>query len=363
VWVLKIVRKKTKRLMIGHVPIGGASAIAVQSMTNTPTSDIGSTVRQISRLQAEGCEIIRLGTPDMEAARSLGRIKEQTAIPLVADIHFNHRLALEALDQGVDGLRLNPGNIGRGSKVREVVRVALERQAPIRIGVNAGSLEKDLLEKHRGPTATAMVESAMGHVGILEDAGFDLIKISLKASDLLKTVEAYEMISGLVDYPLHVGITEAGTLLPGAVKSSVGIGLLLAQGIGDTIRVSLTAAPEEEVRTAYQILRSLGLRKRGVEIISCPTCSRTRIDLIGLAQRVERALTRVEAPLKVAVMGCEVNGPGEAKDADIGIAGGRGKGIIFKNGEKMGTYPEDELLPALLKEIDELQARERPVNE
>jgi (E)-4-hydroxy-3-methylbut-2-enyl-diphosphate synthase len=323
-------------------------------MTNTDTSDAAATVRQIRRLERAGCEIIRVGVPNRAAARALSEIRSRIALPLVADIHFDHRLALAAIEGGVDGLRLNPGNIGNRNKVREVVRAAIERKVPIRIGVNAGSLEKDLLTKFHGPTAEAMVQSALGHVRILEDEGFDLIKISLKASDVPRTVDAYRLLSRIVDHPLHVGITEAGTLLPGAVKSAVGIGLLLAEGIGDTIRVSLTAPPEEEVRTAYAILRSLGIRRRGVELVSCPTCSRTEIDLLRLAKRVERAVAGIRAPLKVAVMGCVVNGPGEAKEADVGIAAGRGKGVLFKKGRRAGTFEEMGLLPALLSEIESI---------
>lgn len=320
-------------------------------MTNTDTRDAAATVRQIRRLERAGCEIVRVGVPDREAALNLGPIKSRISIPLVADIHFDHRLALLALSQGVDGLRLNPGNIGGREKVREVTRAAAERRVPIRIGVNAGSLEKALLARFGGPSPDAMVESALSHAAILEKEGFDLIKMSLKASDVGRTVEAYRRLSERVDYPLHIGITEAGGLVPGAVKSSVGLGLLLADGIGDTIRVSLTAPPEEEVRVAYCILRSLGIRRRGVEIISCPTCSRTEIDLIALARKVEKRLARVKTPLTVAVMGCVVNGPGEAREADVGIAGGRGKGILFKRGEKLGVYPEADLLAALLDEV------------
>jgi len=326
-------------------------------MTSADTRDKAATVRQIRRLEKAGCEIIRVGVPDLEAARCLGFIKSRITLPLVADIHFDHRLALEAIRQGVDGLRLNPGNIGSGEKVREVTQAASETGIPIRIGVNSGSLEKRLLQKHSGATPVAMVESALGHVSLLEKEGFHQIKISLKASDVMRTVEAYRILAQRVDYPLHVGITEAGTLLPGAVKSAVGIGLLLSEGIGDTIRVSLTARPEEEIRAAFAILRSLGLRRRGVDLVSCPTCSRTEIDLIGLARRVEKALARVQAPLKVAVMGCAVNGPGEAREADIGIAGGKGRGIIFKQGKSIGTYDEKDLLPALLDEIQKMTDR------
>jgi len=348
---MEIRRSKTNRIYIGKVPIGDAAPISVQTMTNTDTRDGKGTVRQIRRLEKAGAEIIRLGVPDMEAARSLGAIKAAAGVPLVADIHFDHRLALEALRQGVDALRLNPGNIGAPAKVREVTKAAAERGVPIRIGVNSGSIEKKLLEKHSGPTPEAMVESALGHVAILEREGFHLIKISLKASDVSRTVDAYRLLSSRVPYPLHVGITEAGTLLPGAVKSAVGIGLLLADGIGDTIRVSLTAAPEREITAAYCILRSLGLRTRGVEVISCPTCARTEIKLIPLALKVEKALRNVKTPLKVAVMGCVVNGPGEAKEADVGIAGGKGRGILFRKGNRIGTYDERDLLAALLEEV------------
>jgi len=321
-------------------------------MTNTDTRDIKSTVRQVRRLERAGCEIVRVGVPDADAAHSLERIRSRISIPVVADIHFDYRLALEALRQGVDGLRLNPGNIGSRHKVREVVKAAAERNVPIRIGVNAGSLEKRLVERFGGRSSRAMVESALGHVAILEKEGFHLIKISLKASDVSRTVDAYRMLAREVDYPLHVGITEAGTLIPGTVKSAVGIGLLLADGIGDTIRVSLTAPPEDEVRVAYSILGALGIRRRGVEVISCPTCSRTEIDLAGLAKKVEKALSRIETPLRVAVMGCVVNGPGEAREADVGIAGGRGRGILFKDGKSLGNYDEKDLLSALLVEVE-----------
>lgn len=331
--------------------MGGGAPIAVQSMSNTDTRDVRATVRQIRRLERAGCEIIRVGVPDMDAAKSLGAIRAKIHIPLVADIHFDHKLALESLRQGVHALRLNPGNIGGQKKVREVAKAAAEMGVPIRVGVNSGSVEKNLLKKYGGPTSEAMVESALNHVAMLENEDFLLIKISLKASDVMRTIEAYRMLADRVDYPLHVGITEAGTLLPGAVKSAVGIGLLLADGIGDTIRVSLTAPPEREIQAAFSILRALGIRERGVEVISCPTCSRTEIDLIGLALKVEKALSRVHAPLKVAVMGCVVNGPGEAREADIGIAGGKGRGIIFKGGTSIGTYDEKDLLHALLEEI------------
>jgi (E)-4-hydroxy-3-methylbut-2-enyl-diphosphate synthase len=349
---MEIKRRKTKRIYVGRVPVGDGAPIAVQSMTNTDTRDVRATVRQIRTLERAGCEIVRVAVPDRAAARALSEIRSRISIPLIADIHFDYRLALEALSQGVDGLRLNPGNIGARHKVREVTRAAAERGVPIRIGVNAGSLERELLHSYGGPVPEAMVESALGHVAILEKEGFHQIKISLKASDVPRTVEAYRILADRVDYPLHVGVTEAGTLLPGAIKSALGIGILLSEGIGDTIRVSLTAPPRVEVRAAYAILGALELRKRGVEVISCPTCSRTEIDLIGLAGKVERALAHVVAPLKVAVMGCVVNGPGEAKEADVGLAGGRGKGILFKKGKKIGSYPEKDLLPALLQEIE-----------
>jgi (E)-4-hydroxy-3-methylbut-2-enyl-diphosphate synthase len=351
---MKIQRKHTRKIHVGAVPVGGGAPIAVQSMTNTDTADVGSTVRQIKRLQRAGCEIIRISVPNRAAARALSQIRSRIAIPLVADIHFDHRLALASLENGVDGLRVNPGTIGNRNKVREVTREAIARNVPIRIGVNAGSLEKDLLAKYGGPTPEAMVRSALGQVKILESEGFDLIKISLKASDVPRTVDAYRLLSRTVDYPLHLGITEAGTLVPGAVKSAVGIGLLLAEGIGDTIRVSLTARPEEEIRVAYGILGSLGIRQRGVELISCPTCSRTEIDLLRLASKVQRAVATIQTPLKVAVMGCAVNGPGEAKEADVGIAAGRKKGVLFKKGRSVGTCEEMDLLPALLFEIEKM---------
>lgn len=348
---MKITRRKTRRIQVGIVPIGDGAPIAVQSMTNTDTKDVLSTVRQIRRLERVGCEIIRLGVPDLDAALSLGRIKEKARVPLVADIHFDHKLALEAIRQGVDGLRLNPGNIGSSQKVRDVCRAASERRIPIRIGVNSGSIEKRLLRKYGGPTVHAMVESALSHIAILEKEGFYDIKISLKATDVPRSIDAYRMLADRVDYPLHIGITEAGTLLAGAVKSAIGIGLLLVEGIGDTIRVSLSAAPEREVQVAYSILRALGIRKRGVEVIACPTCARTAIDVIGLAHRVERSLSHVTTPLQVAVMGCVVNGPGEAREADVGIAGGKGMGLIFKKGKSVGSYREEDLLDALLKEV------------
>lgn len=347
-------RRVTKEIRMGDVPIGGGAPIAVQSMTNTDTRDWRATVDQIKRLENAGCEIVRVAVLDEDAVEVLPRIKKSISIPLIADIHFDHRLALGALRAGVDGLRLNPGNIGGPDKVRKVVASAKERAVPIRIGVNSGSLEKDLLAQFGRPTPEAMVESAVRHVRLLEEHGFDLIKISLKSSDVLDTIASYRLLSERVDYPLHLGVTEAGTVVDGAVKSALGIGILLFEGIGDTLRVSLTSDPEEEIPVAYSILRSLKLRQRGVEIVSCPTCGRTEIELIPLVEKVERILRRVRTPLKVAIMGCVVNGPGEAREADVGIAGGRGKGILFKKGERVETVPESELMTRLLAEVERM---------
>lgn len=348
------VRRKTKTVYVGNVPIGGNNPIVVQSMTKTDTANMKLTIRQIKSLEKAGCEIIRLAVPDMDAAKSLGKIKKSINIPVIADIHFNWRLALEAVNQGVDGLRINPGNIGARWKIQEVVKAAKDRGISIRIGVNAGSLEKDILKKYGHPEPDAMVESAERHIKILEDMNFSNIKVSLKASDVLKTVEAYRLFSQKYDYPLHVGVSEAGPPPYGIVKSSIGIGMLLSEGIGDTIRVSLTAKPEEEVRVAYAILRALGLRKRGVDIISCPTCGRCKIDLRALAKKVETKLREIDRPLKIAVMGCVVNGPGEAKEADVGVAGGMGRGIIFKKGKIIKQVEEQKLLDSLLSEIDKI---------
>jgi (E)-4-hydroxy-3-methylbut-2-enyl-diphosphate synthase len=353
---MKITRKKTRRITLGGVPIGGGAPVAVQSMTNTDTRDVKSTVRQINELAKAGCEVVRVALLNMEAARSLDKIKKAISIPLVADIHFDHRLALTAIDKGVDGLRINPGNIGEKGKVVELVKAAKERGVPIRIGVNSGSLEKDLLKKYGRPTPEALVESAMRHVRILEDLDFLDMKISIKASDVPTTVDAYRLMSKTARYPLHIGVTEAGTLFSGTVKSSVGLGILLAEGIGDTMRVSLTADPVEEVRVAWEMLKALKLRERGINIISCPTCGRTQIDVIGLAQEVERRLSHVTKPLDVAVMGCIVNGPGEALRADIGIAGGKGRGLLFRHGEVVMKLKEDELADALVKEVEEAAA-------
>jgi (E)-4-hydroxy-3-methylbut-2-enyl-diphosphate synthase len=347
-------RKKTRRIYVGHVPIGGGAPIAVQSMTNTDTRNVSSTVEQINRLSEAGCEIIRLAIPDMEAATAFGKIKKEVAKPLIADIHFDHRLALAALDAGADGLRINPGNIGDQKAVVKVVKAAAVSKAPIRIGVNSGSLHKEILLKHGGPSAEAMVESAMRYVTLLESLGFDQIKISLKSSNVVNTIKAYELLAEKIDYPLHLGVTEAGTLISGTVKSSIGIGYLLAKGIGDTFRVSLTRDPVDEVRVAYEILRALDLRHRGPEIISCPTCGRCEIDLFGLVEKVERALSGIEASPKVAIMGCVVNGPGEAKEADVGIAGGRGQGILFKKGELVKKVPEHKMADTLIGEVMKL---------
>lgn len=347
-------RKKTRQIYLGKVAIGGGAPVVVQSMTNTDTRDVGATIGQINRLADAGCEIVRCAVPDEEAAQAIKGIKAGIKIPLIADIHFDYRLALKVIANGVDGLRLNPGNIGGRDKVREVVRAAAERQLPIRIGVNAGSLEKNLLEKYGHITPEALVESALRHVQILEELNYPYMKISLKASNIPLMMEAYRMISEKVDYPLHVGVTEAGTVTSGTIKSAVGIGALLAQGIGDTIRVSLTGDPEHEVRVGYEILKALGLRQRGVELISCPTCGRTEIGLINIAEEVERRLQKIDSPIKVAVMGCVVNGPGEAREADIGIAGGKGVGLIFKKGEILRKVPEADLVSELMAEIHKM---------
>ena len=344
-------RRKTRVIKIGDVRIGGEHPIVVQSMTNTDTRNVEATVRQIQQLETVGCEIVRVAVPDEEAAGSIAKIVPQINIPLIADIHFDYRLALKSIAAGAQGLRINPGNIGERKRVQEVVRQCQERGIPIRIGVNAGSLERSLLTKYGKASAPAMVESALEHIKILEDMGFTDIKISMKSSSVLMTVNAYQMLSQQVDYPLHVGITEAGTLERGLLKSAVGLGLLLYQGIGDTIRVSLTADPVEEVWAAYEILRNLELRQRGVELISCPTCGRCEIDLINLAQSVEEKVKFIPEPIKIAVMGCVVNGPGEARDADIGVAGGRGVGLLFRNGEIIKKVPQTQLIDELMAEI------------
>jgi (E)-4-hydroxy-3-methylbut-2-enyl-diphosphate synthase len=344
-------RRLTQKILVGNVPIGGGAPVTVQSMTNTDTRDVKATVCQIHRLEEAGCEIVRVAVPDQAAAKALAQIKRQIAIPLVADIHFDYRLALAAVEAGVDKLRINPGNIGSQERIEAVVRAASERNIPIRIGVNSGSLEKELLQKYGWPTAEAVVESVLRHVAILEKLGFEEIVISLKSSDVPVTIRAYELISEKVSYPLHLGITEAGTLKTGSIRSAVGIGTVLAQGIGDTIRVSLTSDPVEEVEVGFEILKSLGLRRRGPTVISCPTCGRAQIDLIPLAEEVERRVKSIEKPLKIAVMGCVVNGPGEAKQADFGIAGGKGDGLVFKHGKVIKKVKETQLVDALLEEI------------
>jgi len=344
-------RKKTRQIKVGEVKIGGGAPIAVQSMTNTFTQDIASTVSQIKRLEKAGCEIIRVAVPDKEAANAIASIKEKIAIPVIADIHFDFRLALAAARAGADGLRINPGNIGSVKKVKAVVECAKEVNIPIRIGVNSGSLEKDILKKYNGAGAEAMVESAVRHIELLRALDFHQIKVSIKASDVHRTVEAYRLLSSKTDLPLHVGVTEAGALFPGIVKSSLGIGMLLAEGIGDTIRVSLTRDPVEEVRTGFEILKALNIRRRGPEIISCPTCGRCRINLFDIVEDVEKALLTSTLDIKIAIMGCIVNGPGEAREADIGIAGGDGKGILFKKGKVIKKIPEEKLVEVLLEEI------------
>lgn len=348
-------RKHTRTIGIGRVQVGGLAPVSVQSMTNTKTDDVDATAKQIGQLAAAGCDIVRIAIPDMAAALAVDRIKNVAAVPLIADIHFDYRLALTCLERGIDGLRLNPGNMGDPAHVTQVVKMAAKRQVPIRIGVNAGSLNSTMLAKHGGhATPEAMVESALQHVAILEKLNFSAIKISLKANDVPTTIKAYQLMSSAVDYPLHLGITEAGTVQSGVIKSAVGIGALLAQGIGDTIRVSLTGDPVEEVRTGNEILKALGLKEYGPTLISCPTCGRCNVDLIGMANAVEQRLKDVSKPLKVAVMGCVVNGPGEAREADIGIASGQGQGIIFRKGQIVRTAPEAELLPALFAELEQI---------
>ena len=357
---MELPRKQTRQLKLGSVRIGGGAPIVVQSMTNTDTRDVEATLGQIKRLHDAGCEIVRVAVPDEPAARALRAIHDASPIPVIADIHFDYRLALMALEAGLEGLRINPGNIGERKNVEMVVDAAKAQGAVIRVGVNSGSVEKRLLEQYGGPTPQAMVESALGHVRILEEHGFYDTKISIKSSSVLNTIECYRLLSQRCDYPLHLGVTEAGGVLRGAIKSSVGMGVLLSEGIGDTLRVSLTAAPEEEMTVAWELLRALGLRQRGPEIISCPTCGRTEIDLIGLAQEVERRLRTENAPIKVAVMGCVVNGPGEAREADLGMAGGRDKGIIFRKGEVIRSVRGQEaLLAAFMEELDKLLVERR----
>ena len=345
-------RHATREVKIGKRVIGGTNPIAIQSMTNTRTEDVNATVAQIRKLTQAGCEIIRCAVPTMEAAEALAEIKKQIEIPLVADIHFDYKLAIAAMEYGADKIRINPGNIGSADRVRAVVDVAKERNIPIRVGVNSGSLEKELVEKYHGVTAEGIVESALDKVKLIEDMGYDNLVISIKSSDVMMCVRAHELIADQTDHPLHVGITEAGTLISGNIKSSIGLGLILNQGIGDTIRVSLTGDPLEEIKSAKLILRTLGLRKGGIEVVSCPTCGRTKIDLIGLANQVETMAAEFPLDIKLAVMGCVVNGPGEAREADLGVAGGIGEGLIIKHGEVYKKVPESELLSALRYELE-----------
>lgn len=344
-------RDHTKVIKIGDKIIGGGNPILIQSMTNTRTEDVEATVAQILRLEKAGCEIIRCTVPTIEAAEVIGKIKKQIHIPLVADIHFDYKMAIAAMENGADKIRINPGNIGSKEKVAAVVAVAKERNIPIRVGVNSGSLEKELVEKYHGVTAEGIVESALDKVGIIEDLGYDNMVISIKSSDVMMCVKAHEILAEKTNYPLHVGITESGTVQSGNIKSAIGLGIILNQGIGDTIRVSLTGDPVEEIKSAKLILRTLGLRKGGIEVVSCPTCGRTRIDLIGLANQVEAMVADIPLDIKVAVMGCAVNGPGEAKEADIGIAGGQGEGLLIKRGEIVKKVPEDQLLDTLREEL------------
>ena len=344
----------TKKLYVGNVAVGGGAPVSIQSMCNTKTDDVAGTVAQIKKLADAGCEIIRVAIPDMAAAEAVDRIKEQIDIPLIADIHFNHKLALEVARRGIDAIRINPGNIGAEENVKAVADICREKKIPIRIGVNGGSLEKELRAKYGGVTAEALVESAMGHVALLNRYDFDDICISVKCSDVPLTMAAYRLLSEQTDYPLHLGVTEAGTPSMGMVKSAMGIGGLLCMGIGDTVRVTLTADPVEEIYAAKKILKAAGLRKEGVNLISCPTCGRTRIDLIGLVNQVDEALKNCEKPITVAVMGCIVNGPGEASAADIGIAGGNGEGLLFCKGEPLYKVPQERLVDALMAEIEKL---------
>lgn len=349
-----ISRRKTRKIRVGDLYIGGDAPLTVQSMTNTDTRDAAATAAQIKKLEDAGCDIIRVAVPDNEAAQALKEIKKAIKIPLVADIHFDYRLALASMENGADKIRLNPGNIGGSDRVKKVVDMAKSRSIPIRIGVNSGSLEKHILEKYGGVTAEGMVESALGHARILEDCGYGEIAISLKSSSVLMTIDAYRLMSQKTDYPLHIGVTEAGTLFAGTVKSAAGLGCLLAEGIGDTLRVSLTGDPAEEVRVGIELLKALGIRKSGVEFVSCPTCGRTRIDLIKVANEVEQKLSKCDKHIRVAVMGCAVNGPGEAREADIGIAGGDGVALLFKKGEIVRKIPQDRIVEELLAEIEKL---------
>lgn len=345
-------RKKTRTLQVGDVAVGGEAPISVQSMTNTDTRDAAATAAQVERLAEAGADIVRISTPDPASAEAVGAIRQAVSVPLIADIHFDHKLALTALEQGVEGLRINPGNIGSKLRVREVVAAARERRIPIRIGVNAGSLEKELLDKYGEPCPEAMVESALAHIRILEDLNYPEIKISLKASSVGMTVAAYRALSEQVDYPLHLGITEAGGLLPGSVKSAVGLGLLLSEGIGDTLRVSLTADPVEEVKVGFEILKSLGLRVRGVEIISCPTCARQEFPVIDVVAELEKRLAHIRESITVSIIGCVVNGPGEAKETMIGLTGGKGENLLYRLGETAGKLADADLVETIVKEVE-----------
>lgn len=345
-------RSRTRQVNIGGVVIGGGNPIAIQSMCNTPTENVDATVAQILALEEAGCQIIRCTAPTLESCKAIGEIKKKIHIPLVADIHFDYKMAIAAIENGADKIRINPGNIGGKEKLQAVVAVAKERNIPIRVGVNSGSLEKKLVEKYHGVTAKGIVESAIDKVHMIEEAGYDNMVVSIKSSDVMMCVEAHKLVSEELDYPLHVGITEAGTLISGNIKSSIGLGLILNQGIGDTIRVSLTGDPVEEIKSAKLILRTLGLRKGGIEVVSCPTCGRTKIDLIGLANKVETLVSGYDLDIKVAVMGCAVNGPGEAKEADLGVAGGIGEGLLIRKGEIIKKVPEDQLLSVLKAELD-----------
>lgn len=347
-------RKKTRKIHVGDVGIGGSADIAVQSMTNTDTRNVDATVAQIGRLQEAGCEIIRVAVLDIDAAHKIRQIKDHISIPLIADIHFDYRLAIASMESGANGIRINPGNIGGEEKLKKVIEAAKAHQVAIRVGVNSGSVEKDILKKHGRPTPEALVESAMRNVRLLEKFGFSEMKISIKSSDAMATVDAYRLLAAECDYPLHLGVTEAGGLIAGTVKSSVALGILLADGIGDTLRISLTRDPVEEIRVAYELLRALHIRHRGPELISCPTCGRCQVDLFTLAERVEKHIQTIKTNLKIAVMGCVVNGPGEAKEADLGLAGGNGVGIIFKKGKLFKKVPEDQLFDAFIAELNSL---------
>ncbi|MEN8134351.1 MAG: flavodoxin-dependent (E)-4-hydroxy-3-methylbut-2-enyl-diphosphate synthase [Thermodesulfobacteriota bacterium] len=356
---MNIERKNTRQVLVGDVPVGGGAPIAVQSMTNTDTRDVDTTVAQIKRLEAVGCEIIRVAVLDVEAAEAIKAIRAQISIPLIADIHFDSRLAVAAMEHGAQGIRINPGNIGGLAKLSRVVEAAKAHQVSIRVGVNSGSVEQDILARYGHPTPAALVESALRNIALLEKMDFREIKVSIKSSDAMTTIDAYRQLSAACDYPLHLGVTEAGGLIAGTVKSSVALGILFAEGIGDTMRISLTRDPIEEIKVAYELLRSLHIRQRGPELISCPTCGRCQVDLFGLAEKVEKHVQAIETPLKVAVMGCVVNGPGEAREADLGLAGGNGVGIIFKKGEIFRKVPEAELLEVFIAELDQMVAEKK----